>query len=299
MSDVAPVVPVAPTNGAHPTTPQKPAAVKPVDAKPLESKKPEEVDDSEEYVVDGKTVRWTKAQRQINFQKAIAADKRLKEAADEKNKAAELLKLWETDPDAAARKLGRDPDKDRAAHLEKRAKLELMTEEQRRISALESERDEHKAKAEKFEKEQQAAKQAEVDQRNFKALETQLISAADTHGLDGTPETLEGLCDIALEYIDYGVVLTAEQVAQEYIRRDQEHVEAKDKKLLGFLKGEKLLKYLGPAAIAEVKAALAQLDTDSLKDIPKPKSKVPVKAHERTIKGAHISELEFDKAFKL
>lgn len=302
MSDALPIAPaaVAPTNGAHPTTPQKPAVVKPTTDVKAETKAPE-VDDSEEYVIDGKATRLTKAQRQLHFAKGLAADKRFKEAADERNKAAELLKLWETDPDAALRKLGRDPDKERAAHLERRAKLELMTQEQRDAEALKSRAEAAEAKAAKLEADQKAARQAELDDRNFKAIQTKLIAAADKHGLSDSPDVLTALCDIKLEFLEHGMVADDDQVAEEYLRREREHIEAKDKKLLSVLKGKKLLDYLGDATLSEVKAALAQLDTDSLKDIPKPqaKPKTQVRAHERALKGPHISEGDFDKKFKL
>ncbi len=296
MSEVAaPVVPaVAPTNGAHPTTPQKPAAAikAPVESKPVE------VDDSEEYVVDGKPVRLNKAQRQLHFQKALAADKRMKEAADARNKLADDEKLFEEDPEAYFAKKGKDGSKFIAAHLEKKAKLELMSPEQREAQRLQSERDEYKAKVEAVEAKEKAAKQAAIDERNFKALETQLIAAADTHGLDGSPETLESLCDIAIEFIEAEVPISAEQVAQEHIRRERERLEARDKKLLPLLKGKKLLAYIGPAALAEIKAAMAEADAASLNDIPKPQArpKVQVKAHVREVKG-YVRESDFDKKF--
>ncbi len=296
MSDALPVAPAA----AAPVVSQKPTIVKPEPVKLVEAKAPE-VDDSEEYVVDGKPTRLNKAQRQLHFQKALAADKRMKEAADEKAKAADIIKLFETDPEAALRKLNKDPDKLFASHLEKKAKLELMTQEQRDAESLRTRAEAAEAKAKKFEDEQKTAKQAETDARNFKALETQLIGAADKHGLSDTPETLEGLCDIALEFIEYGTAITADQVAQEFIRREKEHFEAKDKRLFSVLKGSKLLAYLGEATVAEIKAALSAADAESLKGIEPPRAKIKVAAHERAVrpKSGFINENSFDKKFGL
>ncbi len=294
MSEIAPVAPVAPV------VTNKPALVKSEPVKPVEAKAPE-VDDSEEYVVDGKTTRLNKEQRKLHFQKALAADKRIQAAAEETRKASELVKLFETDPEAALRKLNKDPDKLFASHLEKKAKLELMTQEQRDAESLRTRAEAAEAKAKKFEDEQKTAKQAETDARNFKALETQLIGAADKHGLSDTPETLEGLCDIALEFLEYGTTITADQVAQEFIRREKEHFEAKDKRLFSVLKGPKLLAYLGDATVAEIKAALSAADAESLKGIQPPKAKIKVAAHERAVRprSGHISENSFDKKFGL
>ncbi len=295
MSDVAPVAaPVAPTNGAHPTTPQKPAeAVKPAPVKAAE------VDDTEEYTVDGKTVKLNKEQRKLQFQKALAADKRLKEAADLKNQHADLQKLIDTDFDEFLRKTGKDPEKFYAERLERKAKDALLTEEQRAIKAADDRAKAAEEKAAKYEAEQKKAKQAELDQRNFKALEHQLVEAATAHNLDQSPDVLAAMCDIAIEYLDLDIALTADQVATEYLRREREHLEQKDKKLHSVLKGKKLLDYLGASTLAEVKAALALMDAESLNGIPKPqaKPKIPVRAHERTptAKTPYMSEAEFDK----
>lgn len=297
MSDALPIAPVAapaPQKAPEAKTPEPKVVAKPAEAKPVE------VDDTEEYVVDGKPTRLNKAQRQLHFQKALAADKRMKEAADIKAKTEDFWKDFEADPEGAMRKLGKDPDKIFSAHLEKKARLATMTEEQREAASLKERAEAAEKKAAKFEEEQKAARQAEVDARNFKALETQLIAASDKLGLASTPDVLEGLCDIALEFYEYGASITADQVAQEFVRREKEHFEAKDKRLFSVLKGQKLLAYLGDATLAEVKAALSQVDADSLKDIPKPqaKAKTQVRAHERTVKG-HINENAFDKKFGL
>lgn len=298
MSDVAPSTAPAPNtaNGAPPAAPQKPIAPKPTE--PVKAAPPPEVDDSEEYVVDGKKVRLSKAQRLLHFQKSATADKRLQEATEKQKALEELEKLFESDPEAYFAKKGKDGSKFIAEHLAKKAKLELMTPEQRESLKLQQERDEYKAKLDAAEKKETEAKQAEVDKRNFQALEEQLIEAADKHGIDTTPDALESLCEIALEYVEHQVPISADQIAKEHVRREREHVERRDKKLLTLLEGKKLLAYLGDATLAKVKAAMASADAESLKEIPAPQArpKVPVKAHERTVKG-YVREADFDKKF--
>ena len=87
MAEAAPAAPTtpqtAPTNGAHPGQPQPPSTkLPPAAAAPVPGTPPPEVDDSEEYTIDGKTIRLTKAQRQLHLQKGLAADKRIQEATE-------------------------------------------------------------------------------------------------------------------------------------------------------------------------------------------------------------------------
>lgn len=257
------------------------------------------MDDSEEYVVDGKPVRLTKAQRALHFQKGLAADKRLKEAADARKKSEDFQKLLETDFEAAVRQAGHDPEKLYAAQLERKAKQELMTDEQRRFAQLEQERDAAKADAEKVRKEQTKAKQDALDEANFGRLRTEIVASAERLKLDETPDVLEGICDIAMEFLEYGVELTTDQAAQEYIRREREHVETKDKKLTSILSGKKLLEYLGKETLAKIDAARKEADAESLKGVPAPQARIKVAAHERSVKPktGHMSELEFDRKF--
>lgn len=277
-----------------------PPPASPVAAAPTAANAPEPISDVEEYVVDGKTVSLNKAQRSVAMQKALAADKRMKEAADKRAQAEDLLKLFEADPEAALVKLGKDPSKLFGSHLEKKAKLELMSPEQREADRLAKERDEYKSKLEAHEKEKLTARRAELDQRNHEALQRQLVGLADKLGLDQHPDVLGTLCDIALEFMDYDIVPTTEQIGEEFVRREKEHIEQRDKKLLSVLKGDKLLAYLGPKALEEVKAALAGQATASLKDIPKPKAKGSSQQAAKTTlpKGAsYLRESDFDKKF--
>ncbi len=297
MSDVAPVAApaVAPTNGAHPAAPQKPAAAIKT---PVESK-PTEVDDSEEYVIDGKPTRLTKAQRQLHFQKGLAADKRLKEAADARNKLADEEKLFEENPEEYYRKKGKDPDKVFADYLAKKAQAALLTPEQREAEKTKSDYEKtHKELAEYKTKEANAAK-AKADQELSVHIEAGLIAAADKHGLDNTPETLDSLLDILEEFsFEYKVPITFDQAAEEHIRREREGIETKDRKVVSRLSGKKLLDYLGADTLARVKTAQAEADAASLKEIPKPQArpKIQVKAHEREVKG-YLREADFDRKF--
>lgn len=281
-----PVAPVAPVEAAKPVTPTAPVA------KPVE---PAEV--AEEYEIDGQKVLLTKTQARTRLQKAMAADKRLQEAAEKKKEVEKFWEDFEKDPEAAYRARGKDPDKLFAEHLSRKAKLELLTPEQREAAQLKQERDDAKAELAKRDSEKKAAAQVELDKRMYAAVSEQLIAAADKHGLDAGYDVLEALADIGFRAVEDGVPLTADQIVQEYMYQEREAIEKRDRKLLSKLEGKKLVEYLGKDTVAKLKAALAAMDTESLKEIPKPvKNQVAVKAHVREVKG-HLSESDFDRKF--
>lgn len=217
------------------------AAVAEVKAPVVAAKEPEPTDD---YEIDGRKVTLTRTQARTHIQKSGAVDKRLQEATEKQKSLDARIAEFEADPEAALAKMGKDPTKILEAMLARKAKLELMTPEQREAQALRDERDALKKEADKTAAEKKAALDKEMDEHKSMALEQQLIGAADAHGLDASPETLEGLCDVALELLELGLTPTADQVAQEFIRRDQEHLEARDRKIIPKLKGERLKTYL-------------------------------------------------------
>ena len=269
-------------------------------AKPPVAKAPEP-EPTEEYEIDGKKVQLTKTQARTAIQKAAAADKRLQEAAEKRKETEALAKLFEEDPEAALRKLGKDPEKLFGAHLEKKAKQALMTPEQIAAEKTQKELDDLRAKDAATQKEKTEAAQKAADAKTAEMLEVDLVTAADKYNLDRDPDVLDGMCAIGIEFLDdYGIRLSPDQLAQEYLRREDEGISKRDAKKLSKLEGKKLLAYLGEANLAKVKAALAAADAESLNAIPPPqvKPRVQVKAHTREVKG-HIRETDFDKKFGL
>lgn len=268
----------------------------PVPVAPIEAKA--EVEVAEEFEVNGKKVALTKTQQRTAIQKATAADDRFREAAAERARVDEIVKLFETDPEAALKKLGKDPSKVFDDHLSKKAKAALLTPEQAETERLRAELAEVRSAKEKFESDKKAATDKAADEHNSRVMEQQLVAVANKYDLDANPETLEALCDVAAELLDYGTIPTMDQIAQEFLRREREHIETRDRKVLSKLEGKKLLDYLGVDGLRKVRAALAELDTESLKTIPAPlaKSKIAVKAHVRENKG-YVREGEFDKKF--
>lgn len=311
---VAPVSTPAATAPPAAAPPKNGAEAPPASTAPPGEKAEPEPDEPEEYEIDGKKVLLNRTQRKTLLQKSGAADKRLQEATESQKKAAALVAEFERDPEAAMRKAGKDPDAILAALLERKAKQALLTPEQLALAKAQEERDQAKAEAKKLADEKKAAADAELDQHNQEALETQLISAADKFGLDGTPETLEALCDIAIELLDYGLNPSAEQIAEEYLRREQELIEQRERKMLPKLKGPRLVAYLKanigalvklpPAELLEVlgpdgvkafqTATLTRLPSSAA--TPKPAT-VPAPPRQRDGQGRYTTEAEFVKKY--
>lgn len=289
MSEVAapPVAPVA----VPAAEPRAPVAAKAPEPEP-----------SEEYEIDGKKVSLTRTQARTAIQKAAAADKRFKEAADARAKQEDWEKLFDEDPEAALRQRGKDPEKAFEEHLAKRAKQALMTPEQLEAAALKEKLARLEAETAKTSAEKKKAADAELDAKNSEIMQSKLIAAADKYSLEATPEVLEGLCDVAIDLMEYGTEPSPDQIAQEYQRRELEGIEKRDAKKMSQLSGKALLTYLGPANIAKLKTALAAADAESLKGIPAPVAKVrpaAAKVQTRDSKGAYIRENDFDKKFGL
>lgn len=286
MADViATVTPVT----VSPAAPDGTAAPTPAITRPAE---PEPTDD---YEIDGKKVTLTRTQAKTYIQKAAAVDKRLQSVAEKEKKLDAMLADFEKDPEAVLAKAGKDPAKALEAFLTKKAAQGLMTQEQKERAALEAERDELKAKQKAVEDEKRTKAEQEIDRRNFEAIEQQLVAAADRSGVDGTPEALEMMCEVAIEALDLGLNLTPDQIAQEVIRRQKEHVEARDKKLLSKLEGKKLLEYLGPDLVKRIQAAtLAGIPAPAVKPRAKPTALPP-----RSEAGKFVSENDFNRKFGL
>ncbi len=255
---------------------------------------------TETYIIDGVEKVLTKTQARTLIQKAGAVDKRMQETVELKKEIAALRELAETDPEAFLLKVKHDPNKIIEGMLAKRAKQELMTPEQRERAVIEAERDALKAKQDALEKEKLTAKQKELDERNTEAMYEQLIAIRAKYNLDQQPEALEGLCEVAAEFLDYGIVPTMDQVAQEYMRRDTEHIAARDAKVLSKKEGDALLKYLGEGTVKRILAALEAQKAGTLKQIPTPQKVVKPRNERlppREEKGRFVRETDFDKKF--
>jgi hypothetical protein len=198
--------------------------------------------------------------------------------------------------------------------LERKAKEALLTPEQKERAALEKERDDAKASAKKLADEAKKREEAEADAKTERELEESLIAAADHFKLEGTPETLEGMCDAALYLMDMGISKpSTEQIVAEFLRQDEEAVTKKIPKVVGRLKGDALKQYLkanlGPLSkmpAAELLEVLGpdlvrQVQDATLTKVPTPNFapvKTPAAIPPRNGSGRFMSEAQFDAKAK-
>lgn len=250
-------------------TPTAPAAQPAGEAgKPAVAAKPAaQAERTLRLVIDGVEKTLTETQAITQLQKMGATDKRFQEATKKEQKLEAILKAFEEDPEAALAKLGKDPSKLISEHLAKKAKLDLLTPEQQEKAKLEAELATLKAQQAETEKEKLTAKQAEMDANAEQVMEVQMIEAAKRHNLEGNWETLEMMTEVALEAIELGLTsITNDQIAQEVLRRQAEHLDAREKKILSRMTPAQLIEYVG-------KDRFKLMLKESLKAIPGANSK--------------------------
>ncbi len=253
-----------------------------------------------ELEIDGKKETMTHTQARTRLQKSGALDKRIQAAAESQKSVESLKQLAESDPEEFLRKVGKDPQKILEGLLARKAKDALLTPEQRERAKEQEELATLKADKEKAAKEKADAATKEQTERHETALREQLVAVADKYNLDREPEVLAGLCEVAEDLLETleGVVPTLDQIAQEYMRREAEHIDAREKKRTGKLEGDKLLAYLGEELLKKIDAARDAKRAASLKTIPAPVLKV--KTTEKPLPpraegGRFIREVDFDK----
>lgn len=312
MADAAPVAPAAPVATATPEAPADAGNATEAPSKgsgslargpdgkfqsgsapPANGQKTATAPEVYELKINGKTERLTKEQLILRAQKVEAIEDRFREAAKLEAKAKDLLAMLETDPEAALSKLGKDPQALFEKVLARKAEEAQLTPEQREALALKRERDEAKKELEALRKEKQEAAQKAADERTAARLEETLLKAAESYGLDKTPETLQQLTDLALEYIELGVAPTADQLCQELLHKQREFLTQRDQKILKDMDPDKLAEYLGQETIEKLQKA-------SLKAIPKPGAVAkPKEPREKTPEKGYLDPAEFDRMLGL
>jgi hypothetical protein len=293
MADATPVT--APTVAAT-VAPDAPALtnaelvseVKPTETK-AESVKPP-APEMFEVTIDGKKQTLTREQMILKAQKAHAADLRFDQADKTRKQTEALLDQLAAQPEATLERLGIDLDELAEKRMALKAQRALMTEEQRKQMDLE-------AKVAKYEKEekarleaQQQTQQQQQDQVTYAQLEKELLAASEKHQLSNDPSTLEELCDIAIEAIDLGYNLTADQVALEYLERQDKFLKTRDAKMMSKMDGAKLAEYLGPEKLK----LLMEHSLKAHAATPPPKAEV-VEEKPTTKRNGYISMAQYEK----
>ena len=185
------------------------------------------------------------------FQMSRVAPKRMQESAELKKQFAAFQESLKKDPFAALKDPafgGLDLEALAEQRLAQKYAESIMPEQERQRLEIERERDRYKTEVETYKQEQATKQQAELDQRVFQETETEFLSALETSGLPRTKQTLYMMAEVARINLDHGLEMTSAQMAQEV----QNRINGMHKHVTTSLKGDALIKHLGPEVVKEI-----------------------------------------------
>lgn len=205
-----------------------------------------------ELEVDGEKVTLTREQAVRQLQKGAAGDKRLREAQEQTQKFQRALELGKANPGDLMKYLGVDAKAFAEKLLAQEAEQALMDPKDRQLLELQRENETFKQQQKANEKTQADQALAEADKKVFAQIEKSFLAAAEAGELEGTPDNLLRMIEVANEAVELGIAPTEAQIVAEVKEREDLAFSQLERKVLGGLKGEKLAKRLGPAVVEAV-----------------------------------------------
>jgi hypothetical protein len=252
--------PPAPTNGAAPKAPEDTGAQ--LEATPAEPTPPEPAPELYDVVVSGRKMRLTREQLIARAQKTDAAEAQFRQATEREKQVQAFLGELESDPLAVISRIKGQEEFEKLlqGHVERRTKEATLSPEEKKLMAAEQKAAALEAKLKAIEEEKQAAAQKEQDDRSYERLEKTLLTSAAKHGIEKSGAALVELTSIALEYLEADIQPTGDQVCEEYLERQKQHLVERDKKLFSNLSPEQLIEHIGAERFeAMQKAMLAKV----------------------------------------
>lgn len=187
----------------------------------------------------------------VRLQKALAADKRMNEAADTRKAFAAFTEAFKSDPFSAAKEFGLDLD----TLAEQRIVQRFQEEEQKKAdpgayerAQLQKQLDEYKSKETRAAEETQTRAQAEHDAKVGEEMERDFISALQEAQLPKDRRYLRMMAEIADVNLSHGIELTPKQMASEV----RAQISETHKYVTQGLKGEALVSHLGDDVVREI-----------------------------------------------
>lgn len=194
----------------------------------------------------------------VRLQKAMAAEKRMQEAAELRKQYERFVEQVKADPVAALKdpRFGIDVRKQiedqLIAEWEQQQKLQGLTPAEReavqRAEAAERKAAELEAREAKRQQEIQQRQQQELETKVQADLEREFMEALDKSNLPKNRQTLALMAEIAALNLEHGIELTRDQLVAE----TNERLRGMQKHVMGGLKGDALVKYLGDDVVREV-----------------------------------------------
>lgn len=260
--------PIAPPNGAA-----KPAVGKapPVGAKPGEAP-PAAEPQKYKLTVDGEAVEMTLEEMQKWASKGRFSDKatqEAKEAIKRAQRAAQEIEARErarieklkADPDAYLRENGIDPDAYARSKFERKVAEQKMTPEQREAMAAKQRADDAEKKLKDVEAQRQAEQHTQLTNHLQRNIESQLAAATKRAGMEMSDEGFYAVYESFREAFELGLLPLdggglqphhADRIIEDAMSRISGAQQNLEKAVLAGLKGEPLLKRLGPAVVRAV-----------------------------------------------
>lgn len=248
---------LGPSSGATDTTkPNSKLADASADAKkPGETPAQAEARRKYKLKVDGaeQELELNDSEISVRLQKAIAAEKRMAQAAEIQKSFRQFSEMFPTDPSGAAKLIA--PDLNLEEYYEKKLIEKFQAEERQKQDPAAYEREQLKKQLEEYRTKEQKAKeaadakaQAEHDAKVGKEMEKEFMDALEESGLPKDRRYLRMLAEVADVNLEHGIELTPKQMAAEVnsqLREQHQHV-------VRGMKGESLIKHLGADVVKEV-----------------------------------------------
>lgn len=208
--------------------------------------------------VDGaeRELELTDADITARLQKALAAEKRMAEAAQLKKGIEQFNQLLETDFDGAVKALGKDPQT-LMAKLEQRLAEQYMAEKLKQenptqYEALQAKKqlEEYKAQVEAYQRTEQERVLRERSAKEEARLTQHFVQTLEEGGLPKNRRTVGMMAEVMSAAVRGGYELTPQQMAAEVRDRIAEDAGF----VLRDLRGDSLIQFLGDAVVKEVLA---------------------------------------------
>lgn len=245
----------APSRGTADTTPKSPYA-DPADTSATKSptqstaEKVEAAKRKYKLKVDGaeQELELGDDEVSVRLQKAMAAEKRMQEAAELRKKAQSLFDTLKKDPKSALKDLGVDIRKQIEDELIAEYQAQQLPEHERAIMDAKKEAEKYKSEVEAFKAEQQRVVQEQLEARVAQETEAEFLSALERSSLPKNRHTLRMMAEVAMDNLEHGIELTADQLASEVADR----AKGLNRNIVTGLKGDQLISYLGEDVVKEI-----------------------------------------------
>lgn len=185
----------------------------------------------------------------VRLQKALGAEKRMQEAAEYRKKFQAASEAIRSDPFAALKEAyGIDIEKLAEERLAQKYQEQLLPENERKELEYKRQIEARDAQLKAIRDAEESKHQEAFNAKVLQETEAGFLTALQTSGLPQNYETLRMMAEVAKFNLEHGLELTPAQIAAEV----QSKASQTTQHVLKGLKGESLVKFLGPDVVKEV-----------------------------------------------